>query len=144
MQFGDIAATGSYFKGDDYAHAVALLVEVKQLDRQVPTNYGPKDTITADITVFSSIEDIDADNGTLNPAVKIQQTDLVRRISHLVGSATVVTVEKLPKGPKLPNGAWVWRQVDPEVKSKVVAYAQRRESGQTAAPAEEEMPDFLQ
>lgn len=128
LNFGDIATGGSYFKGDDYNHAVALLIEPTNLERQVPTNYGPKDTITADITVFGSEEEIDNDGGQLNEGVKIQQIDLAKKLAHLVGGATVVTVEKLEKSAKLPNGAWVWRTVPADIKGKVIAYAERREA----------------
>jgi len=140
MKFGDITTGGSYFKGEEYATAVALLIEVKSLDPQVPTNYGPKDTLNVDITAFGTLEEIDADGGTLSAGVKIQQIDLVRKLSHLVGSAAIVTVEKLPKSAKLPNGAWVWRQVDADVRGKVIAYAERQEEAAQAALAE--MPSF--
>jgi hypothetical protein len=140
IKFGEIASGGSFFKGEDYQNAVALLIEPKRLDPQVPTNYGPKDTIVADITAFGSVDQIDSDEGTLSKDVKIQALDLVRKLSHLVGSATVATVEKLEKSSKLPNGAWVWRAVDAEVRGKVVAHAERREAAEAEALAE--VPDF--
>jgi len=64
----------------------------------------------------------------------------VNKLRHLVGSATVVTVVKLPPSAQLPNGAWVWRQVDADTRGKVVAYAQRREAAEAEALAE--VPDF--
>ncbi|WP_263729936.1 hypothetical protein [Cellulomonas sp. SG140] len=140
LKFGDIASGGSYFKGDDFASAVALLIEPKHIDPQVPTKFGPKDTLTADITAFGTVAEIDADGGTLTTGIKIQQIDLVKKLAHLVGSATVVTVVKLPPSSQLPNGAWVWRAVDADVRGKVIAFAERREAA--AAAAIEEMPDF--
>ena len=140
LHFADIPAGGAYFKGDDYATAVALLIEVGHLDPQVPTKFGPKDTLTVDITKFASTADIETGNGQFNQGVKVQAIDLVNKLRHLVGSATVVTVVKLPPSAQLPNGAWVWRQVDADTRGKVVAYAQRREAAEAEALAE--VPDF--
>lgn len=141
LNFGEIAsASGSFFKGEDFNQAVALLVEVKQLSPQEPTKFGPKDTIVADITAFGSVEGIGTDEGTVTKDVKIQAIDLVNKLRHLVNGATVVTVEKLPSSAKLPNGAWVWRAVDAEIRAAVVGYSERREAAGEAAA--EELPDF--
>jgi|GEM_PF-1937938 len=139
----DIKIGGSYFKGEDFVENVALLIEVTNFERQLPTNYGPKDTVTADITAFASVDDIDNDNGSLSSGVKIQQVDLARRLADLVGSAAVVRLEKLAPTAKLPNGAWVWRPVDADVRSKVVAFGERREAALNEALSGDDVPDYL-
>lgn len=140
LKIKTIASGGAFFKGDDYASAIALLLEVKRLELQLPTNYGPKDTITADITAFATVDDIVSGNATVTRGVKIQQVDLARKLADHVGEAVVVTVVKLEPTAKLPNGAWVWRQVDGDIVSKVVAYTEVLEAAEAAAL--DEVPDF--
>lgn len=139
-KFGDIASGGGqFFKPAEFASAAALMIEVTDFERQLPTNYGPKDTVTATIHAFGSAADVAADRVAISEDMKIQQVDLARKLSPLVGGATVVRLEKLEPTAKLPNGAWVWRSVEPELKSAVIAYDQRREA---AAGDDDEMPDF--
>ncbi len=132
----DLPQFGGYFKPADLLDAAALLVEVKQFERQRPTNNGPKDTATIDVTVFAT--EAEAVAGT--PTVVIQnvwaeQKLLVRDLANKVGRAVVVTLAKL--APKQPGqkGAYVFNASSPTLRKAVADYAEKREQEIEAALA---------
>ena len=140
MQFGDIPTTaGAFFKPADYATNPALLVDVKRFEAQRPGNYGPKDTVHADIYAFATEADIEAGKPSVIQGAMIQSSMLARDLSGLVGVATVVKLDQIDL-KNSPNKGWVWRKVDDATKAKVVAYAQKREA--EIAAAAEDAPDF--
>lgn len=137
----DLPSVGGYFKPKEFASYDALLIEVKQIERDVPTKYGAKDTITVDITAFEDAEAAKRDAVVESVGTRIQQVDLARKLAALgVGAATIVRVVKLEPSNDLPNGAWVFRNVAGPVRDAVIDYAERREAAATAAA--DEMPDF--
>lgn len=144
VQFREIAPRGSFFKPVEHAGSVALLIEVKDFNRQVPTNYGPKDTAVCDVSVFATEGQLD----TGSPAyvitnTKIQQAILAPRLEDLLGEATVQRLITLP--PKTPGQrpAWAWEAVDGEVRDKVAAYVDQREAAVQQALASNDVPDYL-
>lgn len=123
MQIADIAGgPGAFFKGAEYYGYPALLVEVLKFEGQRPGNFGPKDTIHANIHAFASQEDIEKGNATFLQGALIQSASQVRELIDLVGQATVVKTEEVFFKKAGKNGP-VFRQVDPATKAKVVEYA---------------------
>jgi len=122
---------GGWFKPDeeklDYK---AFLIEVKDVERQRPTAYGPKDSVLADLTIFKT----DAELTIGEPAeeikgTRIEQTVLARDLIAVgKGGATIVTLAQVPSTKPGQRPAWVWRQAGAAVKKQVVAFAEAREA----------------
>lgn len=131
---------GAFLKPSEYADAVAILIEVRRFEAQRPgTNYGPKDTIYADLTVFKDAAALDDGTPEFIPNSIIQFMVLVSDLETLVGKATIATLAQAkPNGGHKP--AWVWREVDASVQEKVVAYATARDEALAAAMAD--APEF--
>ena len=126
---------GEFFKPAEFEDAKALLLEPKSFDRQVPTpNYGPKDQVTTDITVFNT--DLALDTGVPDDVIygaKIQQVALVRSTKDIIGKGAVVTVGKGAAKPG-QNAPWVFTPVDKDTQAKVVEYVKGREADLEDAP----------
>lgn len=131
---------GTFFKPAELTNAKALLIEPKELELKRPSGqYGPKDTIHADITVFAS--DADLAKATPSNVLKgamIQSTYLQRDLHNLIGQATIAVPVK--KTFKSGTSGWVWEAVPAEAQAKVVEYATAREAAVAAAVAD--APDF--
>ncbi|WP_394615866.1 hypothetical protein JNUCC0626_40050 [Lentzea sp. JNUCC 0626] len=141
LNFMDIPTQGGgWFKPKDNVGAVAILVEVKQFDRQRPTPNGPKDSALVDISVFNSKSDLDTGSPVITKGTRVEQTVLARDLAGIVGGATIVTVVQVPASKPGAHPAWVWRQVDGAVRQQVISYATKREAQVEAAVAA--APDF--
>lgn len=128
-----LGAGGSFFNPDEAKDAVAILLEVKAYDEQVPGGqYGPRDRVTADVTVFPTAADIASGNATIIKGAYINQTYLCRDLKPVVGKAAV---QKLDKTPTKGNPAWVWRDVDATTLQAVAGYLEKREAAVAAAVA---------
>ncbi|MGI5530134.1 hypothetical protein ACQEVX_22925 [Streptomyces syringium] len=130
-------ANGGWFKPKDNLDAVAILLEVKDFERQRPTPMGPKDSVVADVTTFRSREQLEKLAPEVTRGQRIEQTVLAKDLESVVGGAVLVTVAQVP--PSKPGGypAWVWKQVtDTGVRSQVLAYADQRDAALQAAVAE--------
>lgn len=132
---------GGWFKPADHTGDVAILIEVKEFERQRPTPNGPKDSALCDFTYFATQAELDAGKPSATVAgARVEQKALANDLSGLVDAATIVTVVQLaPKNGK-PHGAWVWRHVSQTVKDAVIAYAEKREAARAAAV--DAAPDF--
>lgn len=134
-------ANGGWFKPKEVAKAVAILLEVKQFDRQRPTPNGPKDSVLCDVTVFKTPEQLDKLAPEVSKGQRIEQTVLARDLETVVGGAVLVTVTQVPAKKPGAHPAWVWKQVaDTGIRNQVVAYAAQRDAAVEAAVAE--APDF--
>lgn len=131
----DVQTSGGFFKPEDYKDAVAILVEVNRFEHQRPGKFGPKDTIHADVSVFNSAADVEAGKPVILKGTLIQTTILARDLTGLVGSATIVRLDKAKSTTAGRQDAWVWRPVDADVKAKVIEYAEKREAEIQAALA---------
>lgn len=131
---------GGWFKPADHTGTLAFLVEVKSFDRQRPTPNGPKDSVLVDISAFTSQAELDNGSPQVTKGTRIEQTVLARDLEALVGSATIVKLDQVPS--KRPGGhpAWVWRPVSGDIRSKIVAYVEKREAEVQAAL--DSAPDF--
>lgn len=132
---------GGWFKPADHKDDVAILIEIKALDRQRPTDHGPKDSALCDLTFFKTQEALDAGKpDEVVTGCRIEQSVLARDLFALdVGDATISTVTQVPSKRGL-NPSWVWRSVPGAVQSKVIAYGQAREAALAAEL--EDVPDF--
>ncbi|AKY03343.1 hypothetical protein FDI80_gp33 [Streptomyces phage Aaronocolus] len=142
LNFIDIPQQGGgWFKPKDNKDAVAILLEVHSFDRQRPTPNGPKDSALADVTIFKTMEELEAGTpSSIAKGQRIEQTVLARDLEAIVGGATIVTLDQIPAKKPGAYPAWVWRQADGGVKAKIVAYATKREAEVNAAMAD--VPDF--
>lgn len=129
------SSNGGFFKPEEHKDAVALLVEVNSFEHQRPGQFGPKDTIHADVSVFKTDAELDAGPSVVLKGTLIQTTILARDLQTLVGSATIVKLDKVKAKTAGRQDAWVWRAVEADVKAKVVAYAEKREAEIQAALA---------
>lgn len=113
---------GEFFKADKFKDAVALLVEVKQFTPDMPSNFGPKDTIKADIHAFIDADAVKSGTANVYSDVMIQQGALVRDLKDLVGKATITQLGTAFFKKAGKEGS-VWKAVDPSLKPGVVEYA---------------------
>lgn len=131
---------GNYFKPEDHHDAVAILIEVRDFKRQVPTDFGPKDTAYCDVTIFDDQDALTAGNASsVLSNAPIQQTALARDLADLVDAATIVQLGQAKAKPGR-QPAWVWRNTSQDTKSLVIAYADKRDSAREEALAA--APDF--
>lgn len=125
---------GSFIKPKELEGAKAILVEVTKFERQIPTDFGPKDQATADLTVFNTDASLEAGvpDQTLSN-VKMQQTALARDLQNYVGQAVVVS---LGTGNAKPGrqAPWIWVPVPADVQQKVADYAKERDAELDEAP----------
>lgn len=113
---------GKFFKPAEYSQAAGFLLEPTRFDPQVEGKYGPKDILTADITVFGQNHGVEE----VLEGAKIEAGVLVRDLKNILGQMTVARLDQVPttKG----NPAWVWRPVSPALEEKIAAYVQGRNS----------------
>ncbi|MFF3692049.1 MULTISPECIES: hypothetical protein [Streptomyces] len=129
-------ANGGWFKPKEAAEAMAILVEVKDYERQRPTPNGPKDSALCDVTVFKTPEQLDRLAPEVSKGQRIEQTVLARDLATLIGSAVLVTVTQVPATKPGAHPAWVWKQItDMGIRNKVIAYAEQRDAAVDAAVA---------
>lgn len=132
----EVTSGGQFFKPEEQKDAIAILVEVRRFAPQVPSKFGPKDTIYADLTVFGSQSDLDAGKPSAEfKNAEIQQTVLVKNLQGVgEGNATIAKLTKLP--PKNGNQpAWAWANVSGDTKDRVLAYGNAREAAKAQAAA---------
>lgn len=140
FEVDDIAAGGAFFKPKEHADAVAILVEPKSFQTQVPSPYGPKDRVVADVTVFADQDALG--NGVPTTVLQGARIDtsvdgaLTRDIRDRLGKSLILKLDQVPS--KTPGGhpAWVWRNTDGATKAAVVAYGEAREAAIQAAMAD--------
>lgn len=123
IQFAEMSTGGTYFKPADFQGVDAFLLEVEAFNRQVPTNFGPKDTAVVTVTAFRGFDGEPA----VNPAMQIQQIALAKNLENLVGKATIVGMgQGVAKNGN--NPPWIWTPIENDVKAKVIAYVEKREA----------------
>jgi hypothetical protein len=132
----EIPSQSGWFKPKEVADAVAILVEVKEWERQRPTPNGPKDSALCDISVFQTAEQLQQRTPQVFKGMRVEQTVLARDLETVVGGATLVTIAQVPPTKPGAHPAWVWRQVtDASIRTQVLAYAEQRDAAVTAAAA---------
>ncbi len=134
VELANFDGGGSFFSPAKVKDAHALLVEPTHFVPQAPSQYGPKDQVTAKITVFRTAEELE--NGTPSEIMqgsKIQQTALAGNLANFIGKGVVVTVGQA-NSKAGQNAAWIWVTVSPEVQKKVAYYVGALEAELDEAP----------
>lgn len=138
---------GGWFKpaasdGRDHREDVAILIEIKGLERQRPTPNGPKDSALVDMTFFYTEESLEAgEPDEVISGTRIEQTVLARDLFGLdVGDATINTIIQVPSKKPGQHPSWVWRPVSKNVEKAVIAYGEKLEAA--LAKELEDVPDF--
>jgi len=134
------AGGGGFFQAKDHLTDVAILVEVTRFQSQRPGNFGPKDAVHANLTIFKDAAALDGGTPEVKPGVIIDATCLVRDLETLVDKATIVKLEMVPSTKAGYKPAAVFREPEASVQEKVVAYATARDEALAAAIAD--APDF--
>lgn len=135
-------ARGEFFKPANHMNDLALLIEAKRIDRNVPNEYKgvikPRDEVTADITIFGTSESLERGKPTkvLKDAV-VTHAGLTSRLEQAIGAAFLGLVRK----QQMLNGSgYVFEDCNATVEGQVAEYYTKREAAITAALAD--APDF--
>lgn len=128
---------GGFFKPADHMTALALLIEPKTIEKNVPNTHNGqtrnRDEVVADISVFENQAALDAGQPTnVLGKVKVVHGMLSRDLEKILGGAMVGTVTKIPT--KAGSG-YVFRDVDPAVEAIVGEYYNTREKAVAEALA---------
>jgi hypothetical protein len=129
-------AGASFFKPAQHQTDLALLIEPKTIDRQVPSTFGTqtrvRDEVIADITVFSDQNALDkGEPTTILKSTKVTHGMLTSTLEKILGGAMVATVTKVPTQA---GSGYVFRDVEPATEAKVGAYFTSRSEAIAAAP----------
>lgn len=131
-------AGGTYFKPAEHSNDLAILVEPKTVQHDVPNTYNgvsrARDEVTADLTFFANEESLS--NATPSSVVKnakVVHGMLTSSLEKILGGAMVATVQKVPtqKGQ-----GWAFRDVANEVEAQVGVYYKAREDSINEALAD--------
>lgn len=125
-------SVGGYFKPADYLNSLALLVEPKEMQFQVPDKYrGTVDQVVCDITVFDNQKDVDSgEPSKVLENYVVKSAVLVDRFSQIIDSATIVALKK--ESFKNGNSGYVPVKPAPSIYAKVAEYYEARD----------QMPEF--
>lgn len=135
-------AGASFFKPKDHQTDIALLIEPKSIERNVPSTYKGvtrnRDEVLADITVFSNQAALDKGEPTGElKNTKVTHGMLTSTLEKILGGAMAGVVTKIPTQA---GEGYVFRDVSPEDEAKVEAYIEAREKAVEEALAN--TPDF--
>lgn len=126
-----------FFKPENYAADLALILEPRMVRENVPGAFGPKDQVTAHLTVFRNQASLDKGEPSSVGDVCINATILTRDLKRVYEDAAkdgdsrpaVIAVlgRYKPKGGG--NESWVFRAPRDDDYDKAVAYYNKREEG---------------
>ena len=122
-------AGASFFKPAEHMTDLALLIEPKSVDKNVPSTYKGttrnRDEVICDITVFANQAALDKGEPTSEmKSTKVTHGMLTSTVEKILGGAMVATVTKIPTQA---GEGYVFRDVSPETEAKVGAYYEGRE-----------------
>jgi hypothetical protein len=133
-------AGSSYFKPKEHMNDLALLVEPKTIDRDVPSTYNNqtrvRDEVISDVTVFANQAALE--NGeptTIIKSTKVTHGMLTSTLEKILGGAMVATVTKIQTQA---GSGFVFRDVDAAIEQQVGAYFTSRSEATAAAPGFDE------
>ena len=128
---------GSFFKPKENQTALALLIEPKDFQKDVPGkdyngNPNTRDEVVADITIFGNSESLDkAEPTEIIKSTRITHAMLVGSASKVIGDAFVAVVRMIPT----QNGSgYAFRDPEGDAEDRVAAYYEKRESAAADAP----------
>ena len=130
-------AGASYFKPANHMNDLALLIEPKTIERNVPSTYAgqtrTRDEVISDVSVFSNQAALDSGvPTTILKSTKIVHGMLTSTVEKILGGAMVATLTKVQTQA---GSGFVFRDVDAEVEGKVGAYFTARSEAIADAPA---------
>ena len=135
----DLGGNG-VFKPGNRMNDLAILVEPKSIERQVPNTYKGvtkhRDEVIADVSIFGTQESLDKGEPTeIVKSQKFVHGMLTSSLERILGGAMVGIVRKIPT----QNGeGYVFRDVEPEVEAQVGAYYTKRAELENSAPSFED------
>lgn len=133
---------GGWLKPEDHIDDVAILFEVKRIDRDRETDYGKKDSVVCDISYFATKKDLK--NGVPSEIGKSVRVEFMALSSDLiddvgVGNSTITSLGKSkPKKNRKP--AFIFKEVDDDIYDAVVEYIEARDA--EVEKAMDDVPDF--
>jgi hypothetical protein len=127
----------SFFKPKEYQTALALLVEPKSIDKDVPNEYKGKttlrDEIIADVTVFNLSESLEkGEPDEVIKSTRITHSMLTGTLSKMIGDPLIGIVRLIDT--KAGSG-YAFRDVEGEAQDQLIAYYTKREEAAEAAPS---------
>lgn len=127
---------GGIFKPGDRMNDLAILVEPKSIERQVPSTYQGttrhRDEVIADISVFGTQEALDKGEPTsIVKSTKVVHGMLTSSLERILGGAMVGVIRKIPTQA---GSGYVFRDVEPDVEEQVGAYYSKRAELEDSAP----------
>lgn len=130
-------AGASFFKPGDHMSDLALLIEPKTIERQVPSTYQGntrvRDEVLADISVFENQAALESGTPSkIMKSAKVVHGMLTSTLEKILGGAMVATVTKVQT--KAGSG-YVFRDVDAATEGQVAAYFTARSEAVAAAPS---------
>jgi hypothetical protein len=130
-------AGNSFFKPKEHQTDLAILVEPKTIEKNVPSTYNGttrvRDEVIADITVFSNQGALD--NGQpskIMKSCKVVHGMLTSTLEKILGGAMVATVTTTQTQA---GSGYVFRDVDDQTEAKVGAYYTARSEAAASAPS---------
>lgn len=137
----DLGGSG-FFKPAEHMTALALLVEPKTIEKNVPNTHNGqtrnRDEVLADISVFENQAALDSGQPTsIFQKVKVTHGMLTRDLEKILGGAMVGTVTKIQTKA---GAGYVFRDVDSTVEGIVGNYYTNREAA--VAEALDNAPSF--
>ena len=134
---------GEFFEPKDHKDAKAVLLEPLKILRDQPGNYGKRDLLVADVTVFTTKDTLD---GTEEPkvyqSVKISGAAMIRDHEDKCGKEASVGKFVGAPNKKGNHPIWVIRPVDQAAFERVAAYVVAREAA-LAAELDADEPDWM-
>jgi|SRR5690606_12495155 hypothetical protein len=131
MALAKLSSGGGFFKAKDHTDAEVILFEPKRFEAQVPSNYGEQDVVTADVTVWKTLDS----EPEVNTGMRIAAKAIVRDLEPLVrnGDAVAAKVVYLAN-KKGGNDFPVLRAVDAKAEAAVEQYLTERDKAMEEAP----------
>ena len=144
-----VSSSSTFFKPADHAGSVAMIFEARAFEPDRPSQYGPRDVITARVIDFPTEASITGNTPTIIESMSIDKTmiardlkgDLDKSRQSGVPELRVAIVTKAESSKPGQNPAWVLRPVSQAVFEKVAAWYEAREV--EAKAHADAMPDFL-
>lgn len=128
---------GSFFKPAEYQTALALLVEPKELHKDVPNEFKgkvqPRDEVVADITVFNNSESLEkGEPSEIIKSTRVTHSMLTGTLSKMIGDPLIGIIRMIDT--KAGSG-YAFRDAEGDAPDLVEAYYDKREAAVESAPS---------
>lgn len=128
-----------YFKAADHADAFVLLIEPTKAENKPNPFYDPnvsysremRDEVTADVTIFSTLDHLEAGSGSFLSGVVFTDLYLASDLKTEVGGVVVARLDQRPNKKGRPS--WVFRAAEGPVMDLVEKFYDAREAALDSA-----------